>query len=160
MAWVRFSAAVPWGVFAWEKYRRAEVQKTHTHAKPVQLQTLKLCKHVVKPRVPKGKKAAWRQRSAVGVWRRWWVRAQDSRAEAAGRGQRAGLRGSARRCPEPAGSSCPGVLKRRGSVSALRRRRSSRHPSGATGPTLGHLKSRRPPPVRIPKDARASSCWA
>ena len=33
------------------------MQKTHTHAKPVQLQTLKLCKHVVRPRVPKGKKS-------------------------------------------------------------------------------------------------------
>lgn len=147
MAWVRFSAAVPWGVFAWEKYRRAEVQKTQTHAKPVQL-----CKHVVKPRIPKGKKAAWRQRSAAGVWRRWWVRARDKeRASGAAPDGAQNPRGAA--VPGPSNAAVQ-------TVSSLRRRPSSCHPSGATGPNLGHLKSRRPPPVRIPKNAWASSCWA
>lgn len=40
-------------MFAWEKYKRVEGQKTNP--RKTQLQTLKLCKHVVKPGGPKGK---------------------------------------------------------------------------------------------------------
>lgn len=112
------------------------MQKTQTHAKPVQL-----CKHVVKPRIPKGKKPPGDsdQPSECGG------------GGGCGPGQRAGIRAAPTVPRTREEQLCRGPQTPR-PVSSLRRRPSSCHPSRAAGPNLGHLKSRRPAPCPDPQE--------